>query len=161
MPYSSIIALIDEHLDRLRKARTLLTSELEPDAAVIALPARTARKASPASAAASGQAVPEPPMPEVPALEEAAPAEAAPVTVQRLPAARLPRGRRQAARKTGQAETLLSALGGTVPALPVYVSAQQVRDEKSIQPPLTAGTVMPDAPTAEMLARRWLTHSAS
>ena len=161
MPYSSIIALIDVHLDRLHKARTLLTSTLGPDAADPASPARAARKAAPAHVAPAVDALPldAAPLPE--AAEAAVHEEPAKVAVQRLPAARLPRGRRQTARKIGHADPTLSALGGTVPAAPVYVSAKQVRDERTTQPSLTAATILQDAPTVEMLARRWLTSSAS
>ncbi len=146
MSYPNILKLIDADLDRLYQARQIITSPHFSPEPVTPPEQQSADEVSlPAEQAA-----------EIPL----APAE-------RVPTILKPRRTRVAGvrpRKTAQSDGALQqarALGGAVPALPVYVAATQLRQEQARRD-AAPGFRPQDAPlTAEALAQRWLQSMSS
>ena len=166
MPYSSILAIIDANLDRLQKARKLLTQQAEAFEQMPA-PKRRGRAATRAVIATASVTQPAP---------EAQPQAAAPVVAEPMPlvaeAAIVPRvvkpmrKRRETSYPVKPSAFGLSALAGAVPATPVYVSADRVREiqaqkRTADQAAAVAQAALSEVPTAEMLSRRWLTNTAN
>lgn len=163
MRYARILALIDAELECLKKVRQLIAPS-------VVSPGIARRKALPLRA-------------PIPATAESAKIEvakiiakieetAAPPQVLKLEAARPARSWRAVRRKTPPVrkpaiEPVATALGGVVPAAPVFVSAEQIRQtqaqkQQAETPDESAfNEKTADPLTAEMLMQKWLHGSAS
>ncbi len=128
MSHESILALLDAEIDRLRQARALVSQAT----------ARAPRKVRISPAASATSTVPQ---------------DKPPLTPTELPGA----ARRGVSRVRKAATAVASrALGGIVPAGPVFVSAGQLRAMHT-QAVLPGDPVVPlKTVTAEILAQRWL-----
>ncbi len=160
MPYARILALIDAEVARLQRARQLLASTYAPVK-------KTKKGASPTSVTLRPSA------PEVAERETVAPPQKNPVAAAaiaktRRKRARLsPRRERPVVVKPPAVDSEPKALGGVVPATPVFVSAEQIRQaqvQKHPAPALEQTDLAPaatDSLTAEMLKQKWLRSTAS
>ena len=138
MSYPRVIALLDQQLERLRTARSILTSSPE-----------TIQKAEQAADLSKSLA---------PSAELAAPDIAVPEPRRIAPKQR--RERRVMPRKGKVAEE--SALGKAVPRTPVYVSAEKLRSARAEKDSAAAATAQKgEILTPEMLSRRWLNSATS
>ena len=138
MSYPLVIALLDAQLERLRTVRDLLTSDP---------PQTRGRKKD-----------------LVDPLEVVAQLELKPLAAPVAPeptriAARQRRERRTAPRKN-RAESG-SALNGTVPLAPVYVSADKVRSAQAQKDEAREEQTKREPLTAEMLSQKWFHSSAT
>ena len=145
MSYESIVTLIDLELHRLVQARTLLAEFMEPSV-------RALRKTQ-----------------NLPAQEEgsnaqAAAAEPRQVTVRVLPPKRSRKRGPTGPRTRKEEPATVGALGGSVPAGPVVVSAGHVKQMQSTPQTADRGPGQSPAPenlTPEMLAQRWFRPSTT
>lgn len=150
MDYSHIIALIDAYIDRLQRARKLL-------APVSATPTSSRKKAVKRPAGSSALVVSEVERPLAQLLEiYVTPAPPAPRII---PPAKL---RRKSTVVRSSVPAVSTALGGNVPAAPVVVSADQVRQqqahrEASLTPEQKSlDAVEIEAISVDALTRKWL-----
>lgn len=160
MPYARILALIDAEVARLQRARQLLASTYAPIK-------KTKKGAAPNSV------MPRPAAPEVAKRETSASPQKSPaptvaiVKIRRKRAKLSPRRERPAIVKPQAVDSEPKALGGVVPATPVFVSAEQIRQAQVQKQPAPASEQTDLAPaatdslTAEMLKQKWLRSTAS
>jgi hypothetical protein len=171
MEYARILALIDAEVERLQKARQLIASSFftpekpgkrkslrpVPRAAVEV----TRVKDLPAAPPVAPPVAPVAPVaPPVAAVAPEAPVET--TVVRRKRAVRVTRRAKSPVSKPATAG-FERPLSGAVPAAPVFVSAQQMREidaqkqaEQSAPAPASKESLTP-----ELLAQRWLRYSAS
>ena len=154
MSYPYILAILDAELDRLYRARTLLTSTTEPDSKP--RKQKMQRVEVPAEVAIDA-AVPATPPPVL----AAEPAQ--PVVTHVVSKGRPVRRYQRRSTPVAKVSSLpASALSGVVPAGPVYVSAAQVRVAQAQKEAAdaaqtdAANPAASEIPTAAMLTQRWL-----
>jgi hypothetical protein len=154
MQYVRILALIDAELDRLQEARQLLAS-------LLLVPRDVQKRTPPARRPAASRVAKEeqsPALPQEPAVQTEI---ARPKRVRRAPLREKPAVRKPAA------APLPSALGGSVPVAPVFVSAEVIRQAIAQKQQAQAiettrsNEAASDPLTSELLARKWLHSSTS
>jgi hypothetical protein len=172
MEHARILALIDAEVERLQKARQLIASSFFT-------PEKPRKRKSPRLVAPAAVEIAR--VKELPAAPPVAPPVAPPappvasVTAPVAPVERTVVRRRRAVNVTRRAKPPVSKpataaserpLSGAVPAAPVFVSAQQMRDidaQKQAQQAeqSLSGPASKESLTPELLAQRWLRYSAS
>jgi hypothetical protein len=158
MPYARILALIDAEVARLQRARQLLASTYAP--------IKKIKKGAAPTSVTPRPAAPDVVEREMVAAPQKSPIAAATVAKTRRKRTRLsPRKERPAIVKTAVVDSEPKALGGVVPATPVFVSAEQIRQAQvQKQPDPEQSDLAPaatDSLTAEMLKQKWLRSTAS
>ena len=164
MPYPYLNSLIDSYIEQLYQVRELLLAS-QSAAAPTARPRREKKQSmlqtiAPAPVEQLTSNDPAEAQPET--ATKAAMAPAGELTPRRLP----PAMRRDRSRSRRQSQSRPnSALGGTVPTGPVFVSAHKVRTEQNGKDAANSAPGSPAAQesnplTVESLTRSWL-HSAS
>lgn len=153
MDYSHIVALIDAYIDRLQRARKLLA----PVHASPTSPRKKAVKRSAVSSALIALEV-ERPLAQFPEIH----ANPTPPAPRVIPPAKL---RRKSTVVRSSVPPVKTALGGDVPAAPVVVSAEQVRQqqahrEASPTPEKSLDAMEIETISVDALTRKWLQNAS-
>jgi hypothetical protein len=155
MQYARILDLIDAEIGRVEKARQLLAS-----CSFTSVRKTQKRKSPPPVRPAVVEIVT---VKDFPAVPQAAPPA---TTIVRPKRARKVSQRERPSRSKPAIATFEKPLAGVVPAAPVFVSAQQIREthaqkqqmQEAQQSPFGANSK--ESLSAELLAQRWLHRSA-